>query len=81
MQSPHNVVGYGLGLVEASLLAYPWVHPGDPVYSAATYGCGTLTIGARCRQMGETRWVTIKRHTAHVLTYAPLAHMGVSISL
>lgn len=77
MQSTHHVVGHGWCLGEASLLAYTWVHPGDPVAlasSAATYGC-CLTIGAGHWQVGETGWVWVKRHTAHILTYAHLAHV------
>lgn len=84
MQSTHHAVGHRWRLGEASLLAHTWVHPGDPVTrasSAATYGCCTLTVGAGHRQVGETRWVRVKRHTAHILTHAHLPHMRVSIAL
>lgn len=83
MQSTHHVVGYWWCLGKASLLADTWVHPGDPVNlasSVATYGCCALTTGAGHRHVGETEWVRVKRHTAHILTHAHLAHV-VSIAL
>lgn len=78
MQGTHHVVGHGWRLGEASLLAYTWVHSGDPVTlasSAATYGCCALTAGTGHWHVGETGHVRVKRHTAHILTHAHLAHM------
>lgn len=84
MQWSHHVMGYGWRLREASLLAYTWVHPRDPVTlaaSASTYGCCTLTTWTGHRQVRETGWVGVKRHTAHILSHADLAHMGVPTAL
>lgn len=71
VQSAHDVMGHGWSLGEAALLAYTWVHPGDPVTlasSAATYRRCTLTVGAGYGQVGETGRVRVKRHTAYILS-------------
>lgn len=71
MQRTHYVMRHGRRLGEVALLAYAWVHPGDPVTlasSAATYRCCTLTVWAGYRKVGETGRVMVKRHTAYVLS-------------
>lgn len=71
MQCAHYVMGHGRSLAKVTLLAYTWVHPGDPVTlasSAASYRCCTLTVWAGYRQVGETGRVYVKRHAAYILS-------------
>lgn len=55
LQGAHQVVGHWRPLGEATLLAYAWVHPGDPVElsaSASSHGCAALIVRAGHRQVG-----------------------------